>query len=58
MEFLSLDHANGNGNKHRASIGGRNEKVYRWIVKNSFLGVYTKFMKEPREFESRNYKRL
>lgn len=35
IEFLSLDHIEGGGNKHRKSIGG-GANLYRWIVKNNF----------------------
>ena len=31
-EFLSLDHTDGGGNKHRKKIGN----VFRWIIKNNF----------------------
>lgn len=34
LVFLSLDHINGGGTKHRKEIGIG--KLYRWIVKNNF----------------------
>lgn len=36
IEFLSLDHMNGGGSKHRLSVGGHTDQVYRWIIKNNF----------------------
>lgn len=33
-EFLSIDHINGGGNKHRKIIG--RSAIYRWLVKNNF----------------------
>ncbi len=33
-EFLSIDHIDGGGRKHRKKIGSGN--FYRWIVKNNF----------------------
>jgi hypothetical protein len=39
LEFLALDHTNGNGNEHRRSIA-KNHKggadTYHWVVRNSF----------------------
>lgn len=32
-EFLSIDHVNGGGRKHRASVGAN---VDRWIIKNNY----------------------
>lgn len=34
IDFLSLDHINGGGNKHRKSLGIRS--IYSWIIKNNF----------------------
>lgn len=34
-EFLTIDHINGGGNKHRKEIGGTG-KFYRWLIKNRF----------------------
>ena len=31
-EFLTIDHINGGGGKHRAEIGGH---IYRWLIKNN-----------------------
>ena len=33
--FLSIDHMNGDGAKHRKEIGG-GDKIYRWLIKNNF----------------------
>jgi len=33
--FLSIDHINGNGRKHREKVG-KGAKFYHWIVKNNF----------------------
>ena len=33
-EFLSIDHINGNGSKHRKSIG--RASMYHWLIKNNF----------------------
>lgn len=34
IEFLAMDHINGGGRKHRASI--KNSNMYRWIKKNGY----------------------
>lgn len=39
QEFLAIDHINGNGNKHRESLGfkaGGGSSFYTWLVKNNF----------------------
>src|SRR5258706_8581723 len=37
MEFLSIDHVNGNGNQHRLSIGGLGgRRFYNWLKRNNF----------------------
>ena len=33
-EFLSIDHKNGNGNKHRREIGSHD--IYHWLKKNNY----------------------
>jgi hypothetical protein len=33
LEFLSIDHINGGGRKHRLSIGGG---IYAWLRKNNY----------------------
>lgn len=33
IEFLSIDHINGGGRKHRAEVG---KNLYRWIIRNNF----------------------
>jgi hypothetical protein len=35
-EFLSLDHINGGGYKHRKEIGNFGRNFYKWIIKNNF----------------------
>jgi hypothetical protein len=42
FEFLSLDHIDGGGCKHRKSLGGdgRGSRFYRWIVKNNYPEGY------------------
>ncbi len=36
IQFLSIDHINGGGNKHRKEIGGSGYALYSWIIKNNF----------------------
>lgn len=38
IEFLSIDHVNGGGNKHRKELG--NVSFYGWLRKQSFPGGY------------------
>ncbi len=33
IEFLCIDHINGNGNSHRKEIGNN---IYRWLIDNNF----------------------
>ncbi len=35
MEFLSVDHINGGGNKHREEIGV-GKSIYPWLIRNNF----------------------
>ncbi len=36
-QFLSIDHVNGNGNKHRESVGGsKKSSILNWIVRNNY----------------------
>jgi hypothetical protein len=35
FEFLTIDHINGNGNKHR-KITGRGSHFYLWLARNNF----------------------
>ena len=35
-EFLTIDHINGSGKKHRDSIGGGGANFYRWLKKQEF----------------------
>jgi hypothetical protein len=37
--FLTIDHINGGGNKHREEVGG-GFRMYRWLKKNSFPTGY------------------
>jgi len=34
IEFLTIDHINGGGSKHRKQIGANN--INRWLIKNNF----------------------
>ena len=39
MKFLSMDHVNGGGNKHRKELGfkgGKGGNISFWIIKNNF----------------------
>jgi hypothetical protein len=37
IEFLTINHINGGGNKHRKEVGARSgEKFYKWLIKNNF----------------------
>jgi hypothetical protein len=36
FEFLSIDHINGGGNKHRKEAKLSGKGIYRWLVKNGF----------------------
>jgi len=35
LEFLTIDHVNGNGNEHRQTIG-RGYKLYKWLKNNNY----------------------
>ena len=35
-EFLTIDHTNGGGNKHRKSLGNRGSCMTMWLKKNKF----------------------
>jgi hypothetical protein len=35
-KFLTLDHIDGNGNKHRKQIGTGSDCIYRWVEKNNY----------------------
>lgn len=39
-EFLTIDHINGGGTKHRKEIKGWATHFYRWLVKNNFPKGY------------------
>lgn len=34
--FLSIDHANNDGKKHRQEMGGPGSTIFAWLVKNGF----------------------
>lgn len=36
LEFLSIDHIDGGGKKHRKEIGGGGNTFYRWLIRNNF----------------------
>lgn len=40
--FLTLDHVNNDGNKHRKSVNGRNNghSFYAWAIKNNFPDIF------------------
>jgi len=40
IEFLSIDHINGGGRKHRKEIGKSGMPFYRWLIKNNFPNGY------------------
>lgn len=35
-EFLTVDHINNDGSKHRREIGSRGDDICRWLIKNKF----------------------
>jgi hypothetical protein len=35
-EYLSIDHINGDGNKHRKEMGFSGHQFYRWLKKNNY----------------------
>jgi hypothetical protein len=39
-EFLSIDHINGGGGKHRAEINRRGVNFYRWLKQNDYPEGY------------------
>lgn len=36
IRFLTIDHKNGGGTRHKAEVGGGGWPMYRWIIKNDF----------------------
>ncbi len=38
--FLSLDHIEGNGGKHRKAVGGNGPVMHAWIIKNNFPPIF------------------
>ncbi len=43
IKFLTLDHSNGGGNKHRVSLGmGKRggQEMYFWTIKNKFPPIF------------------
>lgn len=39
-EFLSIDHINGGGSKHRTKVGLKTGDFYRWLIKNNYPTGY------------------
>lgn len=39
-EFLTLDHVNNDGAKHRRELGKGVSHLYRWIIKNNFPPIF------------------
>ena len=39
MDFLTMDHVNGGGMKHRREVAA-GKYIYRWIVKNNFPNLF------------------
>jgi hypothetical protein len=35
-EFLSFDHVDGGGNRHRKQLGSKAGKITRWLIKSGF----------------------
>lgn len=40
IEFLTIDHIEGGGNKHRNRLGLRGSFLYYWLIKNNFPEGY------------------
>lgn len=40
FEFLSIDHIEGGGGRHRATLGGSGTKIYYWLKENGFPSGY------------------
>jgi hypothetical protein len=42
LEFLALDHIDGNGNEHRRSsgVGRGGARAYRWAIRNGFPPIF------------------
>lgn len=40
VEFMSIDHMNGNGNKHRKELLGKGITIYIWLLRNNFPKGY------------------
>lgn len=38
--FLAIDHINGGGRVHKRELGGSNQSIYRFLIKNSFPSGY------------------
>lgn len=39
-KFLSIDHVNNDGAKHRMEIGSGGDRLYRWLKKNNYPGGF------------------
>jgi len=40
LGFLTIDHINGCGSKHRKELGGNGTKLYRWLIRNNYPKGY------------------
>lgn len=40
LDFLSVDHINGGGNKHRKEVNSKGNSLYRWIINNKFPPMF------------------
>lgn len=40
IEFLTIDHVDGNGAEHRKEIGVRGRAIYRWLRQNGYPGGF------------------
>ncbi len=41
IEFLQLDHKNGDGAEHRKKLGGcRGSSMYRWVIRNNYPNMF------------------
>lgn len=40
IKFLTIDHIEGGGTKHRKQLGGGGQRIYRWLIKNNFPEGY------------------
>lgn len=40
IKFLTIDHINGGGNKHRKQLGGSGFAIYKWLIHNNYPEGY------------------